>query len=312
MNKTVKFKAAGIYNTWPKTGYLFENGWFLCEYYNFNRLTLLAKKIENQDSIWYGNYQKFEPVEKVNLNFNEYLNNLNSKGLLSSCPKLHEELINANKVNNMKLTTMKNELDFYSNSKLSEILEKTRKLGIQDVENKCIPNEKDIKYIVVGDNPGKTELIEREYFIGYSGQQLRSLFERENLVTDFQKECIVFNKTVFSTPETLGLENVKNKLGDGVFNEVLRLSAEHVLNVQTKLNVPILIFGKSELQFGKLLYPFWEYLKNNCTNDAILIFSHPSHGHFENEWNKNKNKYPSFESNQLLKFIGRENYKGLM
>lgn len=85
---TKKYYAAPIYNTWAKTGYLFENGWFICEYTRYMKPSLFAKnysteELKNQTFNFEG-YQPFEDTnEFVDLDFYSYLKELNKKGLIN-------------------------------------------------------------------------------------------------------------------------------------------------------------------------------------------------------------------------------------
>lgn len=70
-----------------------------------------------------------------------------------------------------------------------------------------------LRYIIVGDNPGLKEYKENRFFVGSSGQLLRKHFKENNLIGNFDKECIIFNKTIIHTEKTNELKGVIEKIG---------------------------------------------------------------------------------------------------
>ncbi len=97
LKKVTKFYAPQIYNTWAKTGYLyeFENNisWFLCEYSMYNSPALISKKfdLENQfDKIVFGGYQTFEVKDDDQKpDFKIFCDTLISKGLIKKDSDLY-------------------------------------------------------------------------------------------------------------------------------------------------------------------------------------------------------------------------------
>jgi hypothetical protein len=69
-----------------------------------------------------------------------------------------------------------------------------------------------LKYIIVGDNPGKTEYKESKFFIGASEQKLRRHFKTNELIDNFDIECAVFNKTFIHTTKTEELESIRKDI----------------------------------------------------------------------------------------------------
>ncbi|GGE15386.1 uracil-DNA glycosylase family protein [Psychroflexus salis] len=113
-----------------------------------------------------------------------------------------------------------------------------------------------LKYIIVGNNPGNDEYKEGKYFIGSSGTTLRKHFLENNLVSNFDEECIIFNKTFLSTKGTDGLIQVKKDIGEKNFNNILIHTAHEIANFSNNLDIPIFILGKSKLDKGKIFHPF--------------------------------------------------------
>ena len=64
----------------------------------------------------------------------------------------------------------------------------------------------EVRYILVGDNPGKEEQKAHRYLIGTAGQGARRFFEETaQLVESFDREVMVLNKTPVFTPSTMDL-----------------------------------------------------------------------------------------------------------
>lgn len=300
------YTAEASHNTWSKQGYLFENGFFISIFNWFNNPTYFCKQFqpnEVPEQIGWGkgvmrsssDYQFFKKTGNEKIDFNKL------KAKCSELPWINAE------INGLLLASI-NSFDFYESKRIQEILAISRQKGIVDVQNtqKCSPE--DIKYLIVGDNPGINELIQRKYFVGKSGQDLKKHFETKKLIQDFYKECLIFNKTILHTGQTHQLDGVKSLLGEELFNEILVLSAQHVVSVQRKLNVPILIFGLSELKEGKMLYPFWKTLMSEIADkELVFLFKHPSRDHFVRQWEEEKLKNPEMNAEQLLRHIGRTN-----
>lgn len=194
-------------------------------------------------------------------------------------------------------------------------VELTNKLNQLNVKC-CFNNQKydfdKLKFIIVGDNPGKTEFVENRFFIGPSGQELRKHFSNNDLSSDFDNECIIYNKTFIHTPKTKDLAEIEILIGKELFNEPQDLCAKEIADTANKLNLPILIFGKSYLHPDLMFDKFWQSINTYTINKkSILVFNHPSPPYlqFEKEWNRYKGQI-SYKSNlDLLIQIGKINTK---
>lgn len=155
-----------------------------------------------------------------------------------------------------------------------------------------------IKFIIVGDNPGKEEKEEKIYFIGISGKILRNFFKEKLNIEFFCKKSVIFNKTPYHTSSTEELTNINKEL----IEESMKVTAETINKISEKLNLPILIFGKS-----KLKNTFKPFLKE-INYDFVYIYSHPSYGNLSREWNKfvKKNAINGDKLEQFFK-LGKEN-----
>jgi len=189
--------------------------------------------------------------------------------------------------------------------KKDKLIEKLKSLNIPFVFNSQKYEIKNLKYIIVGDNPGKKECNEKKYFIGPSGQILRNHFKKFHIVTDFDNECIVFNKTFIYTEKTKELKNIDKE----ILNETQDYCATEISKLSNEKQIPILIFGKSNICKGELFEKFWTRLfKEVIDKKNILVFSHPSYGNFSKEWKKIDKEGITFQNdNEKLIKIGVRN-----
>jgi hypothetical protein len=189
-----------------------------------------------------------------------------------------------------------------------EITNRLDDLGIKYCFNEQHYDYKKLKYIIVGDNPGVTEYKENRFFIGSSGKALRNHFEANKLIMDFDNECIIFNKTFIHTAKTKELDVVKKEIGIELFNTIQINCAEEIAKISNEHNIPILIFGKSQLSSGLLFASFWKGIHEFTEKkEHILVFSHPSYNNFFKEWTIYKNEILCDSPAQLLKQIGIKN-----
>jgi hypothetical protein len=193
-----------------------------------------------------------------------------------------------------------------------EITNRLDDLGIKYCFNEQHYDYKKLKYIIVGDNPGVTEYKENRFFIGSSGKVLRNHFISNKLIKDFDNECIIFNKTFIHTAKTKELEVIKKEIGIELFNAIQLACAKEIAEISNEHNIPILIFGKSQLSSDLLFASFWKGI-NEFTHkkEHILVFNHPSYNNFLKEWTKYKNEFLRDSPEQLLKHIGLKNTEKL-
>ncbi len=137
---------------------------------------------------------------------------------------------------------------------------------------------------------------------------MRNHFIENDISAKFNEECAVFNKTFIHTKQTNQLNEVKQICGESLFNETLNYSAEEIARISNKGKLPILIFGKTLLTYGKLFECFWSTLNLNVSNTRmILVFNHPSRNHFTNEWKLHESILKYKNTKDLLFQIGTLN-----
>lgn len=193
-----------------------------------------------------------------------------------------------------------------------DLIESLKRLNVKYCFNEKQYDFEKLKYIVVGDNPGNTEYIENKFFIGPSGQELRKFFKENNLVKDFDNECIIFNKTFIHTTKTKDLGNIIPIIGNELFDKIQEICAKEISDISNRYKLPILIFGKSQVAENMLFDVFWKILnKHTLDKENILLFSHPAPPHFrlKEEWNLYQKEFEYNSPEILLKKIGSINTK---
>jgi hypothetical protein len=181
------------------------------------------------------------------------------------------------------------------------------KFGVKYCFNEQVYDFSKLKFIIVGDNPGNTEYKEKRFFIGPSGQELRRHFKLNGLTADFDNECIIFNKTFIHTAKTVELKSIVEQIGKVLFDDIQVYCAKEIAAISNKFNLPILIFGKSNIGPKLLFDSFWKAINKFTDNkENLLVFNHPSPPYlqFDKEWDKYKNEFNLDSSLTLLRRIG--------
>jgi len=144
--KVIKFTAKAVFSTWAKTGHLFdlgsEGGWFISEYLLYMKPALFVKRfnapqdvqdvLQGKEKISYGGYQPFDIEGEIkDLQFNDYLKKLESKGLLSKSKDLEQYYFE--KVSRIR-TDSSEEIDT-NTLQLNYLDFKIQELGIQNFRN---------------------------------------------------------------------------------------------------------------------------------------------------------------------------------
>ncbi len=159
-----------------------------------------------------------------------------------------------------------------------------------------ITKESDIRLIVVGDNPGKNEQLEKnkKYLIGQSGKIAENFFRRtEELKTDFRKNAIILNKTPVHSAKTVQLKSFSK--ADGKAKDLIVQSqifmAEKTAALlcglvrEGKNDVSLWLTGYSEVKKGKIFESYREAFLKSFENEAdawerVFVFQHFSMNRF--------------------------------
>ena len=186
------------------------------------------------------------------------------------------------------------------------------KTGLYKVETPVVYNaalddvtcNDNIKLILVADNPGRREQAaeNRRYLVGPSGKIAAKFFsDNPVLKIDFRKNVIILNKTPIHSPRTAELRalrefyRLEKKTGGKSFAAVLeesqKIMANHLLEFQTALDVPVWITGYSEMKKGGIFEVYTETLKELYANNKklfnkVFLFRHFSMNQFTIDLNR--------------------------
>jgi hypothetical protein len=162
-----------------------------------------------------------------------------------------------------------------------------------------------VKYILVGDNPGKNEQQHERYLIGQAGKQAKNFFE-SLLVEDFYSEVLILNKTPVHTKGTSDLKDLY-----GNYQDLLRETQEYMANLIFKLHgilgCEVWITGfsgcrnsdgkwlnenrKGSYNLNQQVTPFFfekirELYRGSSLSKSFFIFKHFSYGNFRKDLNQ--------------------------
>lgn len=143
--------------------------------------------------------------------------------------------------------------------------EKSEKFVLPDQLKGITPSKiRDIKYIIVGDNPGKEECALNRYFIGNKTNYIRTFFEKI-YGKNYERYILFLNKTPVHTNKTVLLK------GHSGIEETQKIMAELICDIERINSVPIWIMGHSHLK--DLFKAFWLKIKDM---NNVFVFNHPS------------------------------------
>jgi len=175
-------------------------------------------------------------------------------------------------------------------------------------------NYKDIKYILIGDNPGNIETEKKRYFVGPSGISARVFFENF-LVNDFKKEVLVLNKTPIHTSQTHFLKLKNNKIINDTQKYMANLSFKLYKNL---LNSTVIITGFmgacsnkkwiSQSNKNNLGYCFFKQIKENFKEieNKLHIIKHFSFlSIYKDLTIENFEKLSKYEKEYIFKLIDK-------
>lgn len=207
------------------------------------------------------------------------------------------------------------------NNELLHFIQK-RNTGYE-VENEVVFNSKlcsiskkdKISFIVVGDNPGKDEQLDknRYYLMGKAGVQMRNFFSRHNFVKDFDREVIVLNKTPFHTRSTSDLKTLLQ------FRDLIDDSQRYMACLVTEMHklfrCPLWIIGFSQMKKNGVFRVFREELEKQYTSvdtdlkDSVFLFKHFSYGNFSRDISEAERACGNKHIFNLLKHTSEKNRK---
>jgi hypothetical protein len=172
------------------------------------------------------------------------------------------------------------------------------------VFNKNLMKITNLKYILVADNPGVTEQREECYLVGKAGKTARNFFKNNSLVSDFDEEVAVLNKTFIHTKSTLDLKKIKDF--KSLFEDSERFMANLAADMLEATEAELWITGCSELGEKKLFSEYLKTLKSRCAQnpalkERIFFYPHFSFGNFSKNINSVLAKNPEMSVKEALK-----------
>lgn len=170
-----------------------------------------------------------------------------------------------------------------------------------------ITQKDEIKLIVVGDNPGKDEQLNKnqKYLVGQAGKLGNNFFKNnKNLEIDFRKNIIILNKTPLHSAKTKDLFFItkENPKIASLFVETQKFMAQKTAFLQKELNkdskCSFWLVGYGELKQKGLFTEYKNEIAEQYKNDEknlkeLLVFQHFSMNRFtidlKNHFDESKN-----------------------
>ncbi|WP_419957318.1 hypothetical protein [Psychrobacillus psychrotolerans] len=125
----------------------------------------------------------------------------------------------------------------------------------------------EIKYILVGDNPGENELNQNKYFVGEAGLIAKWFFKSELNITSFEDEVLILNKTPIHSKTTNDLNDFYPEYLE-VMMESQKYMANLIYKLQKILECRIIIVGSG----GCRNSGFWDFQAQTNKNQKSLAF----------------------------------------
>lgn len=150
-----------------------------------------------------------------------------------------------------------------------------------------VDNHSKIKYIIVGDNPGKNEQMEEKYLTGQAGKLARGFFAKHNLVENFDEEVIVLNKTPIHTKSTGDLKTLSEY--SSLCDDTQEYMAELCFKLHKRFNCELWIVGMSNMiglfsSFADKITALYE--EESKLWDKVYCYQHFSFNCFQTQFNK--------------------------
>ncbi len=147
--------------------------------------------------------------------------------------------------------------------------------------------EDEIRLIVVGDNPGKDEQLQknRRYLVGQAGKLGEGFFRRHGeLGIDFRKNVIILNKTPIHTAKTKQLSLIRGQGGTSfteLFHATQQWMARETAQLRKALDCGLWLVGYGELRAKGLFADYAAELSRACAGDEnVRLYQHFSMNRF--------------------------------
>ena len=182
---------------------------------------------------------------------------------------------------------------------------------------------KQIKYILIADNPGQIEAAKGRYLVGPAGISARIFFERF-FVNNFNKQVLVLNKTPIYTNTTAKLKEIDDK----ILEETQTFIVSMINNLYKILKVPVIIsgfagchisnggfldkFSGNKNAVGKFFFSSLKNIKFGQENEDLFIIKHFSRLSIFDDFSiEIYNNYLANNNYNILNIIGTKYRKEL-
>lgn len=171
-----------------------------------------------------------------------------------------------------------------------------------------ITKDDNIKYIWIQDNPGYNEMLQSRYAVGASGKAGQNFMKNSGLISDFDKEVIVLNKSPVHTKVTAVLSKLKNR---EIQDESQKYMAELIFGMHSIFKCDLWILGISNLNgiFRTFTENMENLYKNSSLNKKMFLYYHFSQGQFKKAYNSKESELGNSNKDEILESIGIENRK---
>lgn len=172
-----------------------------------------------------------------------------------------------------------------------------------------ITKDSEIKIILIGDNPGKNEQLQKNqmYLVGQSGKIAEGFFNKNpELQINFRENVIILNKTPIHTAKTkelLYLSKKNEKLKELIITSQIYMAQQTVM-LQKIMNCQLWLVGYSELSPKGIFTDYRkellsQYAQNESLFDKVFVFQHFSMNRFSidlSTYRKNKENISLLQS----------------
>ena len=176
----------------------------------------------------------------------------------------------------------------------------------------------DIKLIVIGDNPGKDEQLNKNqrYLCGQAGKLAEGFFKNHpDLGIDFRRNVIILNKTPIHSAKTAQLKTMIKQGGPEV--EALILDSQKWMAEQTARlhqaleGTQLWLVGYSELKEGHFFMPYRDTLKSSYNASPkswnnVYVFQHFSMNRFSIDLKEYSTQNPSVSLMDQISKLGQQ------
>ncbi len=177
-----------------------------------------------------------------------------------------------------------------------------------------IDESSEIRLIVVGDNPGKREQLDRNrrYLVGQAGKLGEGFFRNHpELSVDFRENAIILNKTPIHTAKTRQLADLASRSGERflrLFHETQEWMASATAGLQRELSCGLWLVGYGELKGSGLFSAYAETLRRQYATVPdeqkanVFVYQHFSMNRFSIDLRERS--VPELALSENLRIIG--------